>query len=70
MLNRTTLKVPKKYQPMINEIWQEDDGFSEHGPSYWVAIADGYWSPDMQCRTLHESTQKEILMLIRNIEKH
>lgn len=68
MKNSTKIKVPKKYEHMIEEIWQEDDGWSERGPSYWVTIADGFWSPQMQCHTLHESSQKEILELIRGIE--
>lgn len=67
MKNSTTIKVPKKYQHMIGEIWTEDDGWSDWGPSYWVSIAEGFYSPDMECHTLHESTQKEILSLIRRI---
>ena len=65
MKNATTIKVPKKYEHMIEEIWTEDDGWFGNGLSYWVSIADGFYSPEMYSHTLHESTQKEILRLIR-----
>lgn len=69
MKNATTIKVPKKYEHMIEEIWTEDDGWFGNGLSYWVSIADGFYSPEMYSHTLHESTQKEILRLIRGIKR-
>lgn len=62
MQNNSTIKVPKKYQHMIELI--DDEGTE----GYWVYTNHGYYSPDMECHTIHEYTQAEVLQKIRNIE--
>ena len=63
MINNTNIKVPKKYHHMIDEIYQDEDG-------YWCETAKGYQaaSVDRECHTIHEDTQKEILFHIKYIK--
>lgn len=61
MKNETNMKVPKKYHHMISEIYHDSDG-------YWCYTADGFYSPYMDCHTIHEDTQKQLLEVIRGIE--
>lgn len=60
MKNDTTIKVPKKYQHMIEIIYKDSDG-------YWAETKDGYFFPNMECHTAHEDTQTELLAEIRTI---
>lgn len=61
MKNNTTIKVPKKYQRMIDEIDKDMDG-------YWVYTRKGYYSPDTGTHTIHEYTQHETLKMVRNLQ--
>ena len=63
MKNSTTIKIPKKYQHMIDEVLKDQDG-------YWVYLKDGYYSPTLDCGTIHEDTIKDVLKEIRKIEKN
>lgn len=63
MKNDTKLRVPKKYEHMIDEI------IFEKGNGYWVHLANGFYSPDSGCHTIHEMSQKEALKQIRAIKE-
>lgn len=58
MLNNTTIKIPKKYEDRINEIYHDSYG-------YWVYLNRGYCSYNWACHTIHEDTHKDILEEIR-----
>lgn len=64
MTNTTSIKVPKKYQHMIDTIEHDSEG-------YWAYSKAGYQFAGMggQCHTAHEDTQKELLSMIRTLEK-
>jgi len=61
-VNHTKIKVPRKYQPMIREIYRDEDG-------YWLYTAKGYYASgtDLECHVIHADTQNEILEGIRQI---
>jgi hypothetical protein len=63
MKNSTTIKVPKKYHKMIQQIYHDSDG-------YWVYTEKGYYATgiDKECHTIHEDTHQEILRQIRMIK--
>ena len=65
MKNDTNIKVPKKYHHMIEEIYQDSDG-------YWAVTSEGYYAagtdPCPGLHTIHEDTHKEILEQIRMIK--
>lgn len=43
--------------PAVVSVHREVDGcFHPTRPSYWVYLADGWWSPDTECGTIHEPT--------------
>lgn len=60
MKNSTTIKVPKKYQERIKEIYQDEDG-------YWC-ILNPDWHHVDDSHTIHEYTQADILRCIRETE--
>jgi hypothetical protein len=62
MKNTTTIKVPKKYQHMLELIEKDSDG-------YWSYSNPGYQFAGMGCHTAHEDTQKELLEMISTLEK-
>lgn len=62
MKNTTNIKVPKKYQFMIQEIDKDDDG-------YWAYSKWGFQFKGMGCHTAHEDTQTELLSMIRTLER-
>lgn len=62
MNNYTNINIPSKYKHMIDTIYKDCDG-------YWVECAEGYWSSSMECGTIHEYTQREVLLALRDIER-
>lgn len=60
MKNRTKIKVPKKYEHMIEEIFHDSDG-------YWAYSNPGFEFEEMQCHTAHEDTQSRLLSVIRSL---
>ena len=60
MVNETSIRVPKKYQHMIDEIYQDPDG-------YWCCLNQGWRSPSTGCHTIHEDSQPEVLRCIREV---
>lgn len=61
MINKTTIKIPAKYVPMLELVEHDSDG-------YWAYTNAGYYSPEMGCHTIHEDTQAALLAVIRGIE--
>lgn len=62
MKNTTNIKIPKKYQHMIDEIFHDSDG-------YWGYTKNGYKFDDTECHTAHGNTQSELLQDIRSLTK-
>ena len=62
MKNTTNIKVPKKYQPMIEVVEKDSDG-------YWAYTEKGYYFSHMGCHTAHEDSQFALIMVIRTVEK-
>lgn len=64
MKNTTNVKVPKKYQNRIVELYHDEDG-------YWCYMEAGYYAGGMgsydECHTIHEDTVSELLYQIRRI---
>ena len=59
--NNTNIKIPKKYQDRIKEIYHDEDG-------YWVILNKGWFCEDYGLHTIHEDTQQDILRCIRETE--
>ena len=62
MKNSTKIKIPKKYEKFIEEVWYEgrDDG-------YWVELLECCVCDDNECHYIHEYTQKDILKSLQSI---
>lgn len=60
MKNRTTIKVPKKYQHMLEEVFQTPDG-------YWGHSKDGYFFQATEGHIAKGNTQAELLQDIRTL---
>jgi hypothetical protein len=63
MKKTTNIKVPKKYQHMIDEIEQDSDG-------YWAYSKYGFYFEYMgnECHTAHEDTKTDLLKVIRSLK--
>jgi hypothetical protein len=61
--NNTKMKIPKKYMPMIDELYKDGEG-------YWCYSKEGYYFEEMGqgCHTAHEDTQHEIYLVIRTLK--
>lgn len=65
-LNKTKIKVPKKYHHMLEELSlanAEDGG-------YWLHVHEGYYisHEDRRIKTRRYDTAKEVLSVIRTIQ--
>lgn len=60
MRNETTVKIPKKYQPMLDEAFHDSDG-------YWAYTKNGYRFDATESHTAHGYTQAEFLQDIRSL---
>jgi hypothetical protein len=61
MKNSTKIKIPKKYEPMLDEVYHDSDG-------YWAYSKDGFYFHDMDCHTAHEDSQKALLDVISSLK--
>lgn len=63
MKNTTSIKVPKKYQHMVDDIYHD----SEKG--YWCHSENGYYfsEVDYGIHIIREDTQKLLLEMIRSL---
>jgi len=55
-------KIPKKYQPMVKEYYEDEDGF-------WLILNEGYVDPDMDSRTIHEEDHTHVLERLKTCIK-
>ena len=62
MNNKTKIKIPKKYEKYIIEVWYEgeDDG-------YWANLYECCLCEDTDSHLVHEWTQKDFLRSLRSI---
>lgn len=61
MRNETNMKIAKKYQPFIREIWYEgEDG-------YWASLKECCICDDTESHYVHEDTQKRFLKSLQSI---
>ena len=59
MKNETSIRVPKKYEERIREIYHDEDG-------YWVYLNRGWRNyDDYGLHVIHEDTQADVLKMIR-----
>ena len=65
MKNSTNIKIPKKFHSMIDEMYEDQDG-------YWCHVANGYYASGMDgydvCHTIHEDDIPEFLRQIKLIK--
>ena len=60
MKNNTNIKIAKKHQHKIDEIFREYEG-------YWVYLEEGYVFESMECGSQCFETQKELLEGLKDI---
>ena len=60
--NSTSLKIGKKYESAISEVFKDSDG-------YWIYLNYGYISTETQCGTIHEYTLAGLVKQLRTIRK-
>lgn len=60
MENNTNMKIPKKYESMISEISQDEDG-------YCIKLNKGYRNSTFDAQELHLNTQKQVKEELKNI---
>lgn len=53
------LKIPAKYRNRVNQAFKDDDG-------YWIYLNYGWYWDDPGLHIIHEDTQKEALICLRN----
>ena len=61
MTNKTNIRIPKKYENVIYEVWYEgEDG-------YWASLKECCISDTTECHWVHEDTVKEFLSALKDI---
>ncbi len=60
--NSTSLKIGKKYESAISEVFKDSDG-------YWIYLNYGYISTETQCGTIHEYTLADLRKQLKTIRK-
>ena len=63
MTNKTNMRIPKKYEKFISEVWYEgqDDG-------YWADLLECCICDDTESHYVHEWTQKDFLKSLQSIK--
>lgn len=61
MVNTSDVKVPKKYQHMLKEVYKDQDG-------YWGHCEEGYISSDTECGIIHEYSKSEFRSALRFLQ--
>ena len=63
MKNTTKVRVPKKYENVIEEVWYEgrEDG-------YWASLKECCICWDTECHFVHEWNVKDFLQSLKSIE--
>lgn len=64
MKNTTRVRIPKRYQDMIEEVYNDSDG-----RGYWCFSKKGYYFSDMDygVHIVREDTQKHLIDMIRSL---
>lgn len=62
MKNNTNIRIPKKYENVITEVWYEgrEDG-------YWASLKECCLCEDTECHWVHEWTVKDFLKSLKSI---
>lgn len=61
MINKTKMRIPKKYHLAIDEIMKDSTG-------YWIWLNEDYISTETGTHTIHEYTQKDALAQLKTIK--
>ena len=61
MINKTKMRIPKKYHLAIDEIMHDSTG-------YWIWLNEDYISTETGTHTIHEYNQKDVLMQLKTIK--
>ena len=61
MINKTSIKVPKKYEERVKELFHDSDG-------YWLILNEEWCSDDYSLHIIHQDTQADVLMMLRLTE--
>lgn len=64
MKNSTNIKIPKKYQKYIREVWSEKDT----GDGYWADLLECCICWDTECHYVHEWSVKDFLKSLQSID--
>lgn len=64
VINKTTIKIPKKYHEFIEEVFQDSDG-------YWIHVKNEFTlaNTDFNVQIVKCDTQKQVLEEVRYIRK-
>lgn len=54
--------IPKKYRNMV----AADSYKGDREEGYWIYLQPEFYNEEMQSRTIHEYTQKDVLRVIRS----
>lgn len=63
MVNETNIRIPKKYEKYINEVWSEQGS----GDGYWADLIECCMCTDTETHYVHEWTVKDFLRSVHNI---
>lgn len=58
-----------KKHPDKFESWHIEDNEGPGTKDYWVYCRDPYFSPDMECQTIHEWNVKDTLARMKDVVK-
>lgn len=65
MINKTTIKIPQKYQGYIESVEKETQRNGEY--MYWAYAKDGYYFTDTETHSASGYTQAELLQDVRTV---
>ena len=64
MKNETNIRIPKKYEKYIIEVWSEQGT----GDGYWANLIECCMCWDTECHYVHEWTVKDFLKSLQSID--
>ena len=59
---------PKSFIDGCKKFWRAIEAIETDNDGHWIYLNEGWWSPDMGCRTIHEDTVAEALKKLRRVE--
>lgn len=63
MINSTNIRIPKKYEKYISEVWSE----TSTGDGYWADLIECCLCEDTESHYVHEWTVKDFLKSLQSI---